>query len=183
MMLDVINQDFIIPTIKNIAKLSADFKQGVEEIYTNQDNNQETLLIDDYVRQSDYKYTYSDRNVLNDKYANADMVAQSIEKFAQLLPLDIAEIFTWYFEQKGVENPERFLDQEKLQFMKQNEKIQMLAQNNNTIGQLAQMIPNQNVDTQEQIPTEQEEVQQQHSVLPKLYELAKKHILSENKEG
>ena len=61
MMLDVINQDFIIPTIKNIAKLSADFKQGVEEIYTNQDNNQETLLIDDYVRQSDYKYTYSDK--------------------------------------------------------------------------------------------------------------------------
>ena len=54
-------QDFIIPTIKNIAKLSADFKQGVEEIYTNQDNNQETLLIDDYVRQSDYKYTYSDK--------------------------------------------------------------------------------------------------------------------------
>ncbi len=26
-----------------------------------------------------------------------------------MIPLNIQEIFTWYFEQKGVENPERFL--------------------------------------------------------------------------
>ena len=33
----------------------------------------------------------------------------AVEKFAQLIPLNIQEIFTWYFEQKGVDNPERFL--------------------------------------------------------------------------
>ena len=109
MMLDVINQDFILPDVKNIAKLAADFKQGVEEIYTNQDNKQETIEIDDDVRQADYKYTYSDRNVLNEKSMNADLVAGAIEKFAQVLPLNMEEIFIWYFEQKGVENPERFL--------------------------------------------------------------------------
>ena len=115
MMLDVINQDFILPDVKNIAKLAADFKQGVEEIYINQDNNAETIEIDDEVRQAEYKYTYSDRNVLNEKSANADLLAGAIEKFAQILPLNMAEIFIWYFEQKGVENPERFLDTEKLQ--------------------------------------------------------------------
>jgi hypothetical protein len=35
----------------------------------------------------------------------------AVEKFAQLIPLNIQEIFTWYFEQKGVDNPERFLAQ------------------------------------------------------------------------
>ena len=49
---------------------------------------------------------------------NADLVGTAVEKFAQVLPLDIAEIFIWYFEQKGVENPERFLDQDKLQEQK-----------------------------------------------------------------
>ena len=36
----------------------------------------------------------------------------AVEKFAQLIPLNIQEIFTWYFEQKGVDNPERFLMQQ-----------------------------------------------------------------------
>ncbi len=111
MMLDVINQDFILPDVKNIAKLAADFKQGTEEIYINQDDKQETIEIDDSVRQADYKYTYSDRNVLNEKSLNADMLANAIEKFASVLPLNMAEIFTWYFEQKGVENPERFISE------------------------------------------------------------------------
>ena len=35
----------------------------------------------------------------------------AVEKFAQLIPLNLQEIFIWYFEQKGVDNPERFLSQ------------------------------------------------------------------------
>ncbi len=84
MLLDIINQDFIIPNIKNIAKLCADFKQGNEEIFVNQDNKPETITIDDSIRQADYKYTYSDRNMLNEKFAMADMVGQAVEKFAQI---------------------------------------------------------------------------------------------------
>ena len=34
----------------------------------------------------------------------------SVEKFAEKLPLNLEEIFIWYFEQKGVDNPERFLN-------------------------------------------------------------------------
>ena len=124
MLLDIINQYFVIPDIKNIAKLAADFKHGVETVYVNKDNNQETIVIDDAVRQADYKYTYSDRSVINEKSAAADLVIQSVEKFAQLIPLDMPEIFTWYFEQKGVENPERFLDQQKLELQKQSSMLQ-----------------------------------------------------------
>jgi hypothetical protein len=48
--------------------------------------------------------------MLTEKIATADMVIQAVEKFAQYIPLNVQEIFLWYFEQKGVENPERFLD-------------------------------------------------------------------------
>lgn len=112
MMLDIINQYFILPAIQNIAKLSANFKIGRETVYVNKDNMSEEIVIDDAVRQADYKYTYSDRNVLNEKYNNADMLVQAVEKFSSLIPLNVQEIFLWYFEQKGVENPERFLSQE-----------------------------------------------------------------------
>ena len=39
------------------------------------------------------------------------MLVSAVERFAQVIPLNIQEIFLWYFEQKGVENPERFLAQ------------------------------------------------------------------------
>ena len=37
------------------------------------------------------------------------MVILAVERFANYIPLDVPSIFTWYMEQKGVENPERFL--------------------------------------------------------------------------
>ena len=37
------------------------------------------------------------------------MLVQAVEKFAQKINLNLEEIFIWYFEQKGVDNPERFL--------------------------------------------------------------------------
>lgn len=37
------------------------------------------------------------------------MLVAAVEKFSQQIPLNLEEIFIWYFEQKGVDNPERFL--------------------------------------------------------------------------
>lgn len=142
MLLDVINQDFILPNIKNIAKLAANFKSGEEVIYVSSDNSQETIVINDEIRQAEYKYTYSDRNMINDKSYMADLVVQTVSGFAQSLPLDMAEIFTWYFEQKGVENPERFLDRERLQLMKQTEKFNMDVQKLNLTDQILGMESN-----------------------------------------
>lgn len=111
MLLDIINQYFIIPNVKNVAKLCADFKSGIETVYINKNNQKELIEIDDSVRQADYKYTYSDRTMINEKSTKADLLVQAIDKFSQKIALDLPEIFVWYFEQKGVENPERFLAQ------------------------------------------------------------------------
>ena len=40
------------------------------------------------------------------------MIAQSLQMFMKAgVPLNTQEVFTWYMEQKGVESPERFLQQ------------------------------------------------------------------------
>ncbi len=109
MIVDMINQDLIIPNVEKVAKLCADFKSGVETIFVSKDNKQEYIEIDDSVRQGDYKYTYSDNSNIALKSEKADLLVNSVEKFAQMLPLNLEEIFIWYFEQKGVDNPERFL--------------------------------------------------------------------------
>lgn len=112
MVIDVINQYLIIPIVENVAKLLSDFKFGEEEIYVNKDNKQETITIDDSVRQGQYKYTYSDRTMTADRIQKADATVSAMAQFKQAgLPLNEQEIFTWYMEQKGVENPERFLQQ------------------------------------------------------------------------
>ena len=109
MIVDTINQDLIIPNVEKVAKLCADFKSGIETIFVNHDNKQEVVEIDDFVRQGEYKYTYSDSSVTTQKSQQADLVVTAVERFAQLIPLNLEEIFIWYFEQKGVDNPERFL--------------------------------------------------------------------------
>ena len=109
MVLDIINQYFIIPSIKNIAKLCANFKFGVENIFLNKDNNPENVVITDEIRQAEYRYTYSDRNSMTERFSFADMVILAVERFSNHISLDVQSIFVWYMEQKGVENPERFL--------------------------------------------------------------------------
>ena len=109
MIVDIINQDYIIPCVEKVAKLCADFKIGVETVFVNKENQPETIEIDDNVRQADYKYTYSDSSNTTLKSEQADMLVTAVEKFAQRINLNLEEIFVWYFEQKGVDNPERFL--------------------------------------------------------------------------
>ena len=109
MIVDTINQDLIIPNVEKVAKLCADFKSGVETIFVTKDNKQEYIEVDDFVRQGEYKYTYSDNSTVALKSEQADLVVSAVERFSQLIPLNLEEIFIWYFEQKGVDNPERFL--------------------------------------------------------------------------
>lgn len=109
MLVDTINQDLIIPNVEKVAKLCADFKSGIETVFVNHENQQEVIEVDDFVRQGDYKYMYSDSSATAEKSQQADLVVQAVERFNNLIPLNLQEIFIWYFEQKGVDNPERFL--------------------------------------------------------------------------
>lgn len=112
MLIDTINQDLIVEDVKKIAKLCADFKSGDEQIFVNNGNKKETITITDSIRQAEYRYTYADRTATTERSNKADLVAQAVERFAQYVPLNAPEIFTWYMEQKDVENPERFLQQQ-----------------------------------------------------------------------
>ena len=138
MVLDVINQYFIIPTIKKVAKLCANFKFGSENIFLNKDNNPENVVVTDEIRQGEYRYTYSDRNTMTEKFSFADMVILAVERFSNHIPLNIQSIFVWYMEQKGVENPERFLQpmkeipMEVQQVLLQNPAIQEMIQKTET---------------------------------------------------
>lgn len=122
MLVDIINQDLIIPNVEKVAKLCADFKSGVETIYVNHENRQDIVEVDDSIRQGEYKYTYSDSSSTALKSEQADLVVSAVEKFAQKIPLNLQEIFIWYFEQKGVDNPERFLGTAETQNAQTEEK-------------------------------------------------------------
>lgn len=135
MLIDTINQYLIVDDVKKIAKLCADFKSGNEDIFINNGNKKETITITDAIRQAEYRYTYADRTATTERSNKADLVAQATEKFAQFVPLNAQEVFTWYMEQKDVENPERFLQQqdtipsELQQLLLQNPAIRQLVDN------------------------------------------------------
>ena len=130
MLVDIINQDFIIPNVEKVAKLCADFKSGVETVFVNKENQPETIEIDDTVRQADYKYTYSDRSNTTLKSEQADLLVQAVEKFkAAGLNINLEEVFIWYFEQKGVENVERFIMNNNQNSSLSLPIMQMIAQN------------------------------------------------------
>lgn len=112
MIIDNINQNLIVPLIKNIAELISNFQFGDEELYLNKNNQEEIITITDQVRQADYKYTYSDRSMTVERMNKADKTITAIEKFAKFMPVNVQEVFTWYMEQNGVENPERFIAQQ-----------------------------------------------------------------------
>lgn len=110
MLLDVINQYLVLENVKKVAKLKANFTFGKETVFVNNENEPENVEIDDAVRQADYRYTYADRSATSERFNYVDMIAQAIQQFVKTgLPLNLQELFTWYLEQKGVENPERFL--------------------------------------------------------------------------
>ena len=46
---------------------------------------------------------------MTERFSFADMVILAVERFSNHISLDVQSIFVWYMEQKGVENPERFL--------------------------------------------------------------------------
>jgi hypothetical protein len=134
MLIDYINQYTIIDDVKKVAKLRADFKQGEESVLVEKGTEKEVIKIDDEVRTGAYRYKYADRTATTERSNKADLMANAIERFAQYIPLNVQEIFTWYMEQKDVENPERFLQtqysipQEIQQKLLQDPRIQAICQ-------------------------------------------------------
>lgn len=154
MLIDTINQDLIVEDVKKVAKLCADFKTGNEDIFIDNGNNKETITITDQIRQADYKYTYSDRTATTERSNKADLVAQAVERFANFVPLNVPEVFTWYMEQKDIENPERFLQEQNTIPL----EVQQIMMNNPNFRAIIEGL-SQQVEAQKNGNTPQEDVQ------------------------
>ena len=153
MLIDIINQGMIVPDVKKVAKLCADFKSGIENVLVSKGNEREVYQIDDSIRQQEYRYTYSDRTAMAEKLGKTDKVIQGVREFANFIPLNGQELFTWYMEQNEVENPERFLPAEQ---SIPPEAQQILLQDPN-VQQLCQQIEMQKQMGQGQIPQQPQE--------------------------
>ena len=81
MLLDIINQNLILASIKKIAKLKSNFTFGEETVFVNNENKQENVVIDDKIRQAEYRFTYADRSATSERFNYVDMVAQAVQMF------------------------------------------------------------------------------------------------------
>ena len=152
MLLDIINQNLILASIKKIAKLKANFTFGDETVFVNNENKQESVTIDDNIRQADYRFTYADRSATSERFNFVDMVAQSVQMFVKAgLQINKEEFFTWYMEQKGVENPERFLMGAEIP-----PEIQQIIMQNPIIAQMVEQLK-MSMQTGQPLPQESEE--------------------------
>lgn len=187
MLLDVINQNLILSCVKVIAKLKANFTFGQETIYVDDDEVPKNVVVTDEIRQAEYKYTYSDRSATSERFNYVDMVAQAMQMFVKSgLQANIQEIFIWYMEQKGVENPERFIqnlnliDPQVQQVLLQNPQIAPVIQEMQRRVELAkqgQELPSNDMSEGSEFTFEQPQGEQ--SLPDKLNNLPGRHLLSE----
>lgn len=185
MLLDVINQYLILASVKTIAKLKANFTFGDETVYVNNNDIPEEVTINDQIRQGEYRYTYSDRSATSERFNYVDMVAQAMQMFMKAgLQANVEEIFKWYMEQKGVENPERFLMNMNLI----DPMVQQALLQNPQLAPIIQAMQEQvEAAKQGQMPQDNggsdvmaEPVQAQEETLPEqLSHLPGRHLLSE----
>lgn len=188
MLLDIICQNLILPAVKNIAKLKANFTFGEETVFINNENQPENVVIDDSVRQGEYRFTYADRSATSERFNYVDMVAQAIQMFVKAgLQANIDEVFKWYMEQKGVENPERFLGNVNMldpmvqQALLQNPQIAPIIQEMQARVEMAkngQQLPENDVPVVSEegfVPPEEQEDQ---NLLEKLGNLKGRHLLN-----
>lgn len=186
MLLDCINQNLILSDVKHVAKLKANFTFGEETIYVNKDNNPENVLVNDEVRQADYRYTYSDRSATSERFNYADMIAQAGQMFLNAgVPINTEEFFKYYMEQKGVENPERFLmNQMKLspevqQALMQDPTLAPIIQEMEKRVQMAKQGKDLPKDSQPEMPQTGSQEASQGDLVQTLNNLPGRNLLSE----
>jgi hypothetical protein len=183
MLLDIINQNLILASIKKIAKLKSNFTFGEETVFVNNENKQENVVINDRIRQAEYRFTYADRSATSERFNYVDMVAQAVQMFVKTgLQVNKEEFFTWYMEQKGVENPERFLmgqmiPPEVQQIIMQNPIIAEMVANLQANMQQGQPLP-QEGEEEVQMPTTEQQPGVGEELMSNLSNLPGRHMMN-----
>lgn len=181
MLLDIINQYLILDNVKKVAKLKANFTFGNETVFVNNENKPENVEITDEIRQADYRYTYADRSATSERFNYVDMIGQAVQMFVKSgLQLNTNEFFKWYMEQKGVENPERFvmnpnsISPEVQQALMQNPQLAPVIQEMEKRVEMAKQ--GQQLPDDTEVP--QQEQQQEQSLPDTLNSLPGRNLLS-----
>ncbi len=125
MIIDQINQYLVIPIIEKSADLIANLIFDDEVIFVAENDNQYSVVINNDVRDGDYKYLYGDRNSVQLRKFKAkemfDVCANVLRAFPDLKnSINPVEALRFVLEQYGYDNFERF---------KQNESVR---KNNST---------------------------------------------------
>jgi hypothetical protein len=110
--IDSINQKLIVPIIEKVADLICNYEFGKKEIcLPSESSGCQQLIIDDAVRQGDYKYTYSDNKAGFAKKAKFREFIEFMGQFVKIAPgiINVQEAFKYGLEQLGVENTGRFV--------------------------------------------------------------------------
>ena len=113
MIIDLVNQYLVIPVVEKSAELIANLIFEKEEVFVIEDETQRTEIIDDNVRDGDYKYLYGDRNALQARRFKLKEMFDICSNMLNLFPdlkegINSTEAMKFVLEQYGYDNFERF---------------------------------------------------------------------------
>jgi hypothetical protein len=162
--LDIINQDFTIPMIQNVAELWAMFGRGVDYVYAEEKGKNIEYRITEQIRQAEYNYIYEDRNAINDrkaKFQEIFQLFQAVGQNQQLFALiDWKEVIVTAVEMVGFDNTDKFFveDTPAQQFSEQLKQIPPQMQQQ-VVGMFSQQL--QQMAQQYQMQQQQAQMQAQ----------------------
>ena len=113
MIIDLINQYLVIPVVEKSAELIANLIFEKEEVFVIEDENQRTEIIDDNVRDGNYKYLYGDRNAVQLRRFKLKEMFDICSNMLNIFPdlkegINSVEALKFVLEQYGYDNFERF---------------------------------------------------------------------------
>ena len=117
MIIDQINQNLVIPIIEKSADLIANLIFDDEIVFVSNSENNYSLIINNEIRDGDYKYLYGDRNAVQLRKFKAkemfDVCANVLNAFPDLKSrINPDEALRFVLEQYGYDNFERFKSDE-----------------------------------------------------------------------
>ena len=113
MIIDQINQYLIIPVVEKSADLIANLIFDKETVFVSNNDVNTTEIIDETVRNGDYKYIYGDRNSIQSRKLKVkemlDICTNMLKVFPDLInTINPIEALKFVLEQYGYDNFERF---------------------------------------------------------------------------
>ena len=113
MIIDLINQNLVIPVVEKSAELLANLIFEQEEVFISDQNKKYSITVNDEVRCGNYKYIYGDRNSVQLRKFKAkemfDICGNLLKVFPELKnSINAIEAFKFVLEQYGYDNFERF---------------------------------------------------------------------------